>query len=57
QNARLALEHSRRAYVLENGRIILEGSGPDLLQDPKVVKAYLGGKTNLTSHKRINTQK
>jgi branched-chain amino acid transport system ATP-binding protein len=44
QNARLALEHSNRAYVLENGKTILNGSGTEILHDPKVVKAYLGGK-------------
>jgi branched-chain amino acid transport system ATP-binding protein len=44
QNARLALEHSDRAYVLENGKTILNGSGTEILHDPKVVKAYLGGK-------------
>ena len=31
-----------RAYVLENSRIVMEGKGPDLLQDPKVKEAYLG---------------
>ena len=44
QNARLALEHSHRAYVLENGKTIMEGSGTEILHDPKVVKAYLGGR-------------
>jgi len=44
QNVRLALEHSDRAYVLENGKTIMEGSGIKILHDPKVVKAYLGGK-------------
>ena len=43
QNARLALKFARRAYVLENGRLVLEGSSGDLLNDPEVKKAYLGG--------------
>ena len=42
QNANLALEVSERAYVMEGGRVTLEGSGKDLLNDPKVRSAYLG---------------
>jgi branched-chain amino acid transport system ATP-binding protein len=42
QNVRRTLETADRAYVLENGRIVLEGKGKDLLQDEKVKKAYLG---------------
>jgi len=42
QNVRNTLEVADRAYVLENGRIILEGKGKDLLQDEQVKKAYLG---------------
>jgi len=44
QNARLALEHSDRAYVLENGKTIMEGSGVEILNNPRVIQAYLGGK-------------
>jgi branched-chain amino acid transport system ATP-binding protein len=33
---------SDRAYVLENGRIVLEGTGPGLLEDPHLRQAYLG---------------
>lgn len=44
QMARLALKASDRAYVLEHGRIILEGKSDDLLTDPRVLSAYLGGK-------------
>jgi branched-chain amino acid transport system ATP-binding protein len=44
QNARLALSIADRAYVLEAGRIALQGRGSDLLHDPTVVDAYLGGK-------------
>ena len=42
QNARLALEVSDRAYVLESGEITLEGEAAKLLHDPKVRAAYLG---------------
>jgi branched-chain amino acid transport system ATP-binding protein len=42
QNVRQTLETADRAYVLENGRIVLEGKGEDLLQDELVKKAYLG---------------
>ncbi len=42
QNALKALEVSSRAYVLEVGRIVLQGSGKDLLQNPSVQAAYLG---------------
>jgi len=42
QNVRNTLEVADRAYVLENGRIALEGKGKDLLQDEAVKKAYLG---------------
>lgn len=41
QNVHYSLEISHRAYVLENGRIVLEGKGKDLLNDPHVKKAYL----------------
>ncbi|MEQ1933115.1 MAG: ABC transporter ATP-binding protein [Fimbriimonadaceae bacterium] len=43
QNAHRALEISHRAYVLETGEIVLTGTGHDLLTDPKVKEAYLGG--------------
>ena len=43
QNANRALEISDRAYVLETGVVVLEGTGKDLLVDPKVKEAYLGG--------------
>jgi branched-chain amino acid transport system ATP-binding protein len=42
QNVRQTLETADRAYVLENGRVVLEGKGKDLLQDDMVRKAYLG---------------
>ena len=43
QNANEALLHSSRAYVLENGRVSMEGSRSELLRNPKVMEAYLGG--------------
>ena len=42
QNAKLALEVAGRAYVMESGRITLEGPARELLADPKVREAYLG---------------
>jgi branched-chain amino acid transport system ATP-binding protein len=43
QNARLALQISDHAYVLERGRIVLEGPSRELAADPRVQAAYLGG--------------
>ena len=42
QNAHMALEHSHRTYVLENGRVVLSGASSELKHDPKVIEAYLG---------------
>jgi branched-chain amino acid transport system ATP-binding protein len=42
QNAHMALEHSQRTYVLENGRIVMEGSSSDIKRDRNVIEAYLG---------------
>ena len=42
QNAKMALMITQRGYVMETGRIILEGQSRDLLNDDKVKKAYLG---------------
>ena len=42
QNAQQALARAHRAYVLETGRIVKEGTGADLLHDPSVKEAYLG---------------
>ena len=42
QNARAALKVADRGYVLETGRIILDGSAADLRDDPEVQRAYLG---------------
>jgi len=43
QNARMALQFAQRGYVLESGNLVLEGNSADLLADPEVKKAYLGG--------------
>ncbi|MEO3868524.1 ABC transporter ATP-binding protein [Nonomuraea sp. B12E4] len=43
QNARLAFDLCRRAYVLESGRVVTEGDCADLAGDPRVASAYLGG--------------
>jgi branched-chain amino acid transport system ATP-binding protein len=42
QNVRQSLTISHRAYVLENGRIVLEGTGEELLNNPQIREAYLG---------------
>ncbi len=42
QNVRLSLEVARRAYVLEHGRIILQGASKDLQENEAVKRAYLG---------------
>lgn len=42
QNASLALEMCHRAYVLKTGQIIMEGTGKELLEDPRVRASYLG---------------
>ncbi|OAN31168.1 ABC transporter ATP-binding protein [Pseudomonas oryzihabitans] len=43
QNANQALKLADRGYVLENGRIVMQDSGAELLANPDVRKAYLGG--------------
>lgn len=43
QNAMLALEFSDTAYVIDLGRIVTSAPSADLLDDPKIVEAYLGG--------------
>jgi branched-chain amino acid transport system ATP-binding protein len=44
QNAQMALAIADRAYVLETGKIVMQGKGDDLLKDPSVIEAYLGGR-------------
>ncbi len=45
QNANLALQIASRGYVLQNGRIVLEGAAQTLLDSPQVQDAYLGERT------------
>ncbi len=42
QNVQQALRISHQAYVLENGELTLSGVGKELLEDPRIIKAYLG---------------
>jgi branched-chain amino acid transport system ATP-binding protein len=39
----MALQFAQRGYVLENGNLVLEGKSEDLLENPEVKQAYLGG--------------
>jgi branched-chain amino acid transport system ATP-binding protein len=43
QSARMALSFADRGYLLENGRIVLEGTAEELTKEDKVKRAYLGG--------------
>jgi len=43
QNALMALSVASRAYVLETGSIVLSGTGDELMHNPQVIRAYLGG--------------
>ena len=43
QNAQMALSVANRAYVLETGRVTLEGDAHEVLHNPQVIEAYLGG--------------
>lgn len=43
QNAKMALSVAHRGYVLETGKIVLSGTGAELLDSEEVKKAYLGG--------------
>ncbi len=42
QDVRRTLGVARRAYVIENGRVALEGDAGELAEDPKIRQAYLG---------------
>jgi branched-chain amino acid transport system ATP-binding protein len=42
QNVHQALQVADVAFVLENGRVVMSGTGLDLIKDPKVKEAYLG---------------
>ena len=44
QNANMALSIANRAYVLETGNIVISGDASELARDPRVKKAYLGGR-------------
>ena len=44
QNASMALGIASRGYVLEGGRVVLSGAAGELLENPEVREAYLGGK-------------
>lgn len=46
QNVRQSLKLAARAYVMENGRVVLEGRGSDLLNDRRVQESYLGGESS-----------
>jgi len=43
QNARMALRFAQRGYVLESGNVVLQGPSEELMTDPEVKRAYLGG--------------
>jgi branched-chain amino acid transport system ATP-binding protein len=49
QNAMLALQVSSRAYIIERGKILLEGRSRDLLSDERVKDAYLGRRNALAA--------
>jgi branched-chain amino acid transport system ATP-binding protein len=55
QNARQSLAIADRAYLLENGRIAGEGRAEDMLHDPAVQKAYLGGAAS-DAHRRFGDE-
>jgi branched-chain amino acid transport system ATP-binding protein len=42
QNAHMALEIADRAYVLETGRVVMEGDAKEIADNPRVKEAYLG---------------
>lgn len=50
QNARKALKAASKAYILELGRVVVEGAASMLSADPRVHAAYLGGKEQAGCH-------
>jgi branched-chain amino acid transport system ATP-binding protein len=44
QNSFMALSIADKGYVLENGRVVMDGNGSDLLNNPEIKNSYLGGK-------------
>ena len=58
QNAKLALSLSSRSYIMENGRIVMEGKSSDLIENEDVKEFYLGGgKDNRKSFKDLKSYK
>ncbi len=45
QNAAVALKHAHACFVVEDGRVILQGSGDEFAADPRIQQAYLGGRS------------
>lgn len=43
QNAKIALDYVKMAYVIETGKVILSGNSTDIKNNPMIIKAYLGG--------------
>lgn len=43
QNVRQALKIAHDAYILESGKIVLSGSSEEMMNNPRVIQAYLGG--------------
>ena len=50
QNARLSLKTADRGYLIETGRIVGEDTASNLLNDAKVMSAYLGASTTMAAH-------
>ena len=46
QNVRQALKAADYAYVMETGKIVLKGKASDIIHDPRVMEAYLGGRSS-----------
>jgi branched-chain amino acid transport system ATP-binding protein len=43
QNARMALQFAKHVYLLESGNMVVSGRTDELMDDPQIKKAYLGG--------------
>jgi branched-chain amino acid transport system ATP-binding protein len=43
QNARVSLEIAHRAYVLEKGTVVFDGTAAEMMEDPRLLNTYLGG--------------
>jgi branched-chain amino acid transport system ATP-binding protein len=58
QNAKLALNLSSRSYIMENGKIVMEGNSEDLIENEDVKEFYLGGgNDNRKSFKDLKSYK